>query len=351
MGEKTSKTNKPRKKITLNPFILQELFTSESRVEADLEYVSKVVSKFLDLSEKDYMDRNSFRLTIVKPVAEESGLRGRDLSKIMNDLMRLGVVVGVIIENDMVRISDVKAGYRAKYVTIAEHVRKIIEYTKNSEKLRILMRSYAGNIVVNNFLKGLLELSKDDNLIEYDLDNELGIVIKAVSTAIKRLVSDKKITQVNNMLIDDLLLLAELLETNDNMKKRFIRGVLKPLSILSLGETFRLEKNKFIIYRDQAEKLLTEYDFSLNDIVRAYCDVILRAGYKIASIGPMGPKVAIKTIAKTLGMDFSKILSFILELAKYDRRIIYEKSVVAEGDMRHGIRIQRDLLIERCKGG
>jgi hypothetical protein len=86
----------------------------------------------------------------------------------------------------------------------------------------------------------------------------------------------------------------------------------------------------------------------IDKIVEAYCRMLRKAGHDIASIVGYGPRVAVKTIADILQYPFSELLQFIVEVSKQDRMIVYEKSPLIEGDLKHGFRVHRDLLARYC---
>ena len=326
-----------KKKTSLDPLILQTLFTSAKRVEKDLKFIAEIINSFRESAPLGYLDSRSFR-GLVANVLKKLGLAG-DVSKYKNDLVRLGIAIGVAKDNDTIRVLEIIAGYNAEYVAIPDTIaRSILSKEDEASKLRRLAKLYASNIAVRAIIQRILRDIGDYDRKEYDLAN----ITQLAYEALIELANDSSLKKFNDKLANNLALLADQIKHNASRQKKLVNGVFKPLALLTRNNAVEITASSIIVYRSGIEDLIRVYN--LDDILKAYCSLLRRAGHDISSITDYGPRIAIRTVAKMLSTPFNDLLEYIIELSKYDKRIIYEKSPLLEGELQHGFRIHKDLL-------
>ena len=96
----------------------------------------------------------------------------------------------------------------------------------------------------------------------------------------------------------------------------------------------------------------TIYVISIGDIAKAYCELLRKAGHNMDSITNYGPRVAVKTLSRILGVPFDTLLDIVVALDMADKGVKYEKSPLLEGTpLEHGVRVHRSLISKYCSGG
>lgn len=344
-------TQRKSERQLFNPFILQELFTSQRIVDKYLSFIDNII---FELSKYSYIEKREFRNNLVARIREKVSLGNRDLSKLTNDLMRLGIIVGAEVTDNSIRVTNLKAAYNAKYVALSESAKRVAEANEYRQKLYAIAKSYAQNIAVNSILRRLVNTMDEDTLIvRIDVEEELNKLARTAAYAIMDIVEPNSTIRVklSPTLSNELKKLAEKLIRDRNMKQRFIKGFIKPLSILTMNEAIQFEQKTIILNKSILSKLLEEKEpIEVGAIVRAYCEIIKELGYENI-LGEIGPEVPVRALAEYLHVPFGKLLSNIIEITKYSDELIYEIGPAFDSNdiNRHLIRIKKDILKKCCK--
>lgn len=344
-------TQRKSERQLFNPFILQELFTSQRIVDKYLSFIDNII---FELSKYSYIEKREFRDNLVTRIREKVSLGNKDLSKLTNDLMRLGIIVGAEVTDNSIRVTNLKAAYNAKYVALSESAKRVAEANEYRQKLYAIAKSYAQNIAVNSILRRLVNTMDEDTLIiRIDVEEELNKLTRTAAYAIMDIVEPNSTIRVklSPTLSNELKKLAEKLIRDRNMKQRFIKGFIKPLSILTMDEAIQFEQKTIILNKSILSKLLEEEELiEVGAIVRAYCEIIKELGYENI-LGEIGPEVPVRALAEYLHVPFGKLLSNIIEITKYSDELIYEIGPAFDSNdiNRHLIRIKKDVLKKCCK--
>ena len=89
----------------------------------------------------------------------------------------------------------------------------------------------------------------------------------------------------------------------------------------------------------------TVYVVSIADIAKAYCSLLRKAGHDMSSIVNYGPRVAVKTLSRILGVPFETLLDIVIALDATDKGVRHEKSPLLAGTpMEHGVRLHRSII-------
>lgn len=346
-------TQRKSERQLFNPFILQELFTSQRIVDKYLSFIDNII---FELSKYSYIEKREFRDNLVTRIREKVSLGNKDLSKLTNDLMRLGIIVGAEVTDNSIRVTNLKAAYNAKYVALSESAKRVTKANEYRQKLYAIAKSYAQNIAVNSILRQLVNTMDEDTLIvRIDVEEELNKLTRTAAYAIMDIVEPNNTIRVklSPTLSNELKKLAEKLIRDRNMKQRFIKGFIKPLSMLTMNEAIQFEQKPktIILNKSILSKLLEEEEpIEVGAIVRAYCEIIKELGYENI-LGEIGPEVPVRALAEYLHVPFDKLLSNIIEITKYSDELIYEIGPAFDSNdiNRHLIRIKKDILKKCCK--
>jgi len=339
------------KKDVVNPFMLQYFFTTQSQKEKHLEFLIALLRKIRELTtDRGYIDKRELRQGLIDEAAKEAGIRtAYDRSKVTNDLLRLGVVIGGEVRDNKFYSLEINLAFNARYLALSSTGLEVLEKSDENEQLQSLAHSYANNYIVSGILSKYIDLY-GSGVVRISRRNDTEIYERIVKPAIDVLEeASSKFLGKNPRLAEDLVAIAHMMKNNENMRKKFIRTVLLPISLLTSETAVKVTRAAVELNIDEIRKLVGGVKVDLKDIVNAYCRLIRSAGF--TQVGRVGPEVPVKALANILNIDFDTLNNLIQELSKYERGIVYEIAVGLRKDdpNRYVIRVESDLIKKICK--